>query len=95
MKAMAKNVNVRMDPGADYPVAAQPGYPDDVAVICHRTVKDGKGHYRGKVTASASQNRFVDGWVCSGHCKGCWNGPGRVLRRAGAKNFNFSARARS
>lgn len=46
VKAMAKNVNVRMDPGADYPVAAQPGYPDDVAVICHRTVKDGpgKGH---------------------------------------------------
>lgn len=73
VKAMAKNVNVRMGPGTDYPVVAQLGYLDEVAVISHRIVKDGKGRYWAKVTVGVSQNRFVDGWVCSRHCKGCWN----------------------
>lgn len=73
VKAMAKNVNVRQGPGTEYPVVAQLGYLDEVAVVSHRIVRDSKGHYWAKVTVGVSQNKFVDGWVCSKHCKGCWN----------------------
>lgn len=73
VKAMARNVNVRKGPGTEYPVLTQLGYLDEVAVVSHKIVKDKNGYYWAKVTVGVSQSRYVNGWVCSKYCKGCWN----------------------
>ena len=41
VRALAKNVNVRKGPGMEYPVVAQLGYLDEVAVVSSKIVKDG------------------------------------------------------
>ena len=73
VRAMAKGVNVRKGPGTEYPAVAQLGYLDEVVVVSHKIVKDSKGYYWAKVKVGVSQSKFVEGWVCSKHCKGCWN----------------------
>lgn len=72
VRSLGKNVNVRMGPGTEYPVVAQLGYLDEVAVVSRKIVKNGK-YYWAKVTVGVSQSKFVEGWVCSKHCEGCWN----------------------
>lgn len=72
VRSLGKNVNVRMGPGTEYPVVAQLGYLDEVAVVSRKIVKDGK-YYWAKVTVSTSQSNSVQGWVCSKHCEGCWH----------------------
>ena len=72
VRALAKNVNVRKGPGTEYPVVAQLGYLDEVAVVSRKIVKDGK-YYWAKVIVGISQNEYVEGWVCSRHAEGCWN----------------------
>jgi uncharacterized protein YgiM (DUF1202 family) len=70
---MGNNVNVRKGPGTEYPVVAQLGYLEEVAVVSRKIVRDGKGYYWAKVTVGISQSRFVEGWVCSKHAKASWN----------------------
>lgn len=72
VRSLAKDVNVRSGPGTEYPVVAQLGYLDEVAVISKKIVKNGK-YYWAKVTVAVSQSRNVEGWVCSKYCEGCWN----------------------
>ena len=72
VRSLAKNVNVRKGPGTEYPVVAQLGYLDEVAVVSRKIVKDGK-YYWAKVVVGISQNKFVEGWVCSKYAEGCWN----------------------
>ena len=72
VRSMGKDVNVRMGPGMEYPVVAQLGYLDEVPVVSKKIVKEGK-YYWAKVTVSVSQSKYVDGWVCSKYCKGCWH----------------------
>lgn len=72
VRSLGKDVNVRMGPGTEYPVIAQLGYLDEVAVVSKKIVKDGK-YYWAKVKVSVGQSNYVDGWVCSKHCEGCWN----------------------
>ena len=73
VRSMGKNVNVHTGPGTEYAVVAQLGYLDEVPVISKKIVRDGKGRYWAKITTGVSQNKWVDGWVCSQYCKGCWN----------------------
>lgn len=72
VRSLGKDVNVRMGPGTEYPVIAQLGYLDEVAVVSKKLVKDGK-YYWAKVRVAVSQSNHVDGWVCSKHCEGCWH----------------------
>ena len=72
VRSMGKGVNVRMGPGTEYPVVAQLGYLDEVAVVSKKIVKNGK-YYWAKVTVSVSQSKSVEGWVCSKYCEGCWH----------------------
>ncbi len=72
VRSLGKNVNVRKGPGTEYPVVAQLGYLDEVAVVSSKIVKDGK-YYWAKVTVSVSQSKSVQGWVCSKYAEGCWN----------------------
>ena len=72
VRSLGKNVNVRKGPGTEYPVVAQLGYLDEVAVISKKIVKDGK-HYWAKVIVGVSQNKYVEGWVSNKYCEGCWN----------------------
>ena len=51
---------------------AQLGYLDEVAVVSSKIVKDGK-YYWAKVVVGVSQNKYVEGWVCSKYAEGCWN----------------------
>ena len=73
IRSLGKDVNVRKGPGTEYPVLAQLGYLDEVAVVSDKIVRDGKGYYWAKVTVGVSQKKFVQGWVCSKHAKVCWN----------------------
>jgi len=72
VRSLGKDVNVRSGPGTEYPVVAQLGYLDEVAVISKKIVKNGK-YYWAKVTVAVSQSKHVEGWVCSKYCEGCWN----------------------
>lgn len=72
VRSLGKNVNVRKGPGTEYPVVAQLGYLDEVAVVSRKIVKDGK-YYWAKVTVGVSLSEFVEGWVCSKYAEGCWN----------------------
>ena len=71
--SLARHVNVRSGPGTEYPVVAQLGYLDEVAVTSKKIVRDENGYFWCKVIVGVSQNKFVEGWVCSKHCEGCWN----------------------
>ena len=73
IRSLGKNVNVRKGPGKEYPVVAQLGYLDEVPLISRKIVRDGKGRYWAKIRTGISQNKTVEGWVCSAHAEGCWN----------------------
>lgn len=73
VRSLGKNVNVRKGPGTEYPVVAQLGYLDEVAVVSKKIVRDEKGYYWAKVTVGVSQSKFVEGWVCSKYAEACWN----------------------
>ena len=73
VRSLAKNVNVRKGPGKEFGVVAQLGYLDEVAVTSKKIVRDENGYFWCKVIVGVSQNKFVEGWVCSKHCEGCWN----------------------
>ena len=73
VRSLAKNVNVRKGPGKEFDVVAQLGYLDEVAVVSKKIVRDENGYFWCKVIVGVSQNKFVEGWVCSKHCEGCWN----------------------
>ena len=72
VRSLAKDVNVRLGPGTEYPVVAQLGYLDEVAVVSRKIVKNGN-YYWAKVTVGVSQSKNVEGWVSSKYCEGCWN----------------------
>ena len=45
VRSLAKDVNVRLGPGTEYPVVAQLGYLDDVAVVSRKIVKNGNYYW--------------------------------------------------
>ncbi len=72
VRSLGKDVNVRSGPGKEYPVIAQLGYLDEVAVSSRKLVKDEK-YYWAKVKVAVNQKQYAEGWVCSRYCTGCWH----------------------